>query len=387
MKIAVLMGGSSFEREFSLESGRHVTRTLEQAGHTVLPLDTTSALVDTLRSERPDVAYIALHGKNGEDGTIQSLLEFLDIPYVGSPSPVCRKAWNKALMEDTLMAWRERAPSGNASAAADATGAAAAAAGAAAAIGSSAAAAAAGAAGSSTAAAAAGSSAATAAANAAASAATSWPVHFSIASVTVKDMGAAKALGLVESRMPGGYPVAVKPARGGSAMGITKVTRTEDLASALLDAFSFDSDALIEQWVEGTEVAVAVIGCGSAARVLPPVEIRPKNGFFDTAHRIDSDLVDYYSPVRPASLSPDPQRAEAAREQIEAAALEAHLAYRCRDLSRVDLIWDGSGPRVLEINVSPGMTEHSLVPMACKAAGLSFSSLLDELIGAALLRR
>ena len=87
LKVAVLMGGSSFEREFSLDSGKRVCGALEEAGHKVVPLDTNSELVPTLRSEKPDVVYNALHGKHGEDGTIQSLLEFLGIPFVGSPHP------------------------------------------------------------------------------------------------------------------------------------------------------------------------------------------------------------------------------------------------------------------------------------------------------------
>ena len=98
MKVAVLMGGASFEREFSLASGKNVCAALEEAGHKVVPLDTTADLVPTLRTERPDVCYSALHGKHGEDGTIQSLLEFLDIPFVGSPSHVCHRTWNKDSM-------------------------------------------------------------------------------------------------------------------------------------------------------------------------------------------------------------------------------------------------------------------------------------------------
>ncbi len=96
MKVAVLMGGTSFERAFSLESGKNVCDALEEAGHRVVPLDTNSELVPTLRSEKPDVVYNALHGKHGEDGTIQSLLEFLGIPFVGSPASVCHRSWNKA---------------------------------------------------------------------------------------------------------------------------------------------------------------------------------------------------------------------------------------------------------------------------------------------------
>lgn len=217
MKIAVLMGGSSFEREFSLESGRFVTHTLEAAGHTVLPLDTTATLVETLREQKPDVVYIALHGRNGEDGTIQSLLEFLDIPYVGSSPHSCRLAYNKSVLPFMLAARRGRAYE-----------------------------------------------------QVRDSAEMNWTSRINLAAVTVKEMGAAAALDLVESFFPSAYPVAVKPAHGGSAMGITKVEKADDLARALMDAYSFDADAIIEPWITGTEIAVCVVGSGADARVLPP---------------------------------------------------------------------------------------------------------------------
>jgi D-alanine-D-alanine ligase len=327
-KVAVLMGGSSFEREFSLASGRHVLRALEAAGHQVLPLDTTALLVDILRREQPDVAYIALHGKHGEDSTIQSLLEFLDIPYVGSTSDVCRFTWNKSILPYVVTSHRLPGAPEYAS----------------------------------------------------------WPQSICLPAVAFKDLGAAAALDLVEKRIESGYPLAVKPASGGSAMGITKVENFEGLAPALLDALSFDDEVLIESWVEGVELAVCVVGAGDDARVLPPIEICPKTGFFNTEVRLDSDLVDYYAPPRPASLSSD--AAEAARIQllVEQAALEVHRGHGCRDLSRVDLIWDGEKPRILEINVSPGMTEHSLFPMACKAAGIDFGEFLEGLLEVAIKR-
>ena len=106
-KVAVLMGGTSFEREFSLISGKNICTALEEAGHRPVPLDTTEALVPTLRSERPDVVYNALHGKHGEDGTIQSLLEFLDIPFIGSPASVCHRSWNKDALHSSLIKYRQ----------------------------------------------------------------------------------------------------------------------------------------------------------------------------------------------------------------------------------------------------------------------------------------
>jgi len=336
-KIAVLMGGTSFEREFSLGSGRHILRTLEAAGHEVLPLDTTESLVGILREQRPDVAYIALHGKNGEDGTVQSLLEYLDIPFVGSSSSACRFAWNKSMLPAVVGAYR-RCVGATGTTATTATGPA------------------------------------------------SWPQHVFLAAVAFKSMGAAGALDLMTARITTGYPLAVMPACGGSAMGVSKVETPEALAPALLDALSFDEAVLIEEWVSGVELAVCVVGTGDDAYVLPPVEICPKQGFFSTSARLDPDLVDYYAPVRPTSLANAAFKADEIRALIEAAALEVHRSHGCRDLSRVDLIWDGEKVRVLEVNASPGMTEQSLFPLACTAANISLGALLQDLIEAAIAR-
>lgn len=323
MKVAVLMGGSSFEREFSLESGKQVCEALELAGHKVVPLDTTSDLVPTLRSERPDVAYSVLHGKHGEDGTIQSLLELLDIPFVGSPASVCRKTWNKATLASVLEEYR-------------------------AAIGDEPQA--------------------------------SWPQGICIARDAFKDMGAATALDLVAERIPGGFPFAVKPACGGSAMGVHKVEKAEDLGEAILDALGYDSEVIIEQWIDGVELAVSILGDGWDAYALPPVEIVAKGDFFNTEARLSTDAVDYFVPVRPESLSDNEEEAQAIRAEIERAALEVYRAYGAQDLGRVDMIWDGAQARVIEIDVSPGMSERSLFPAACTAADLSLSGVLDRLV-------
>lgn len=323
MKVAVLMGGTSFEREFSLASGRHVCAALEEAGHKVVPLDTTSDLVPTLRSERPDVCYSVLHGKHGEDGTIQSLLEFVGIPFVGSPASVCQRTWNKDSMHSEMETYRKT-------------------------VGEEPVA--------------------------------SWPQGIYVARDAFKDMGAATALDLVEKRVIGGYPVAVKPAHGGSAMGVHRVDSIDDLGEAILDALSFDEAVVIEQWVDGIEMAVSVLGTGWDAYALPPVEIVPKKGLYDTAARLDPELVDYLVPVRASSLANDEGTAQAIRAEIERAALEVCRAYNVRDIARVDLIWDGAQARVFEVNVSPGMTENSLFPAACASAGLSLSNVLDELV-------
>ena len=277
----------------------------------------------TLRSERPDVCYSALHGKHGEDGTIQSLLEFLDIPFVGSPSSVCQRAWNKDSMHSEMAAYR--AITGDAPVA-------------------------------------------------------SWPQGLYLARDAFKDMGAATALDLVEERVIGGYPVAVKPAHGGSAMGVHKVDSVDDLGEAILDALSFDEAVVIEQWIDGVEMAVSVLGTGWDAHALPPVEIVPKGGMYDTEARMTPGAVEYFAPVRNASLAPDEADAQAIRAEIERAALEVYRAYNARDLARIDLIWDGGAARCFEVDVSPGMAERSLFPAACAAAGLSLPNVLNELV-------
>ena len=149
---------------------------------------------------------------------------------------------------------------------------------------------------------------------------------------------------------------------------------------AVLDALSFDDAVVIEQWIEGVELAVSVLGTGWDAYALPPVEVVAKQGLYDTAARLTPGAVEYHAPVRPASLSNDEADAQAIRAEIERAALEVYRAYQVRDLARIDLIWDGAQARVFEVNVSPGMTETSLFPAACEAAGLSLPSVLNELV-------
>jgi len=323
-KVAVLMGGSSFEREFSLISGKNICEALEEAGHRPVPLDTKDQLVPTLRSEKPDVVYNALHGKHGEDGTIQSLLEFLEIPFVGSPASVCHRSWNKDALHSSVAKYRQI--SGEVDGVA------------------------------------------------------SWPPGVFIAADAFKKMGAATALDLVGERIPGGYPVCVKPAHGGSALGIHRVNSQEELGEAILDALSYDDAVNIEQWVEGVELAVSIVGTGWDARVLPPVDIVPKQGFFDAEARLNHELEDFYCPVRLDSLWSNEEEAQAIRAEIERAALEVYRAYSVVDLGRIDMIWDGGCARCFEVDVSPGMTNHSLFPAAVKAAGLTLSQVLDELV-------
>ena len=323
MKIAVLMGGTSFERKISLQTGKTVCNALEEAGHKVVTLDTTKELVPTLRSEKPDCAYIALHGKQGEDGTIQSLLEFLQIPYIGSSYSVCRRAYNKATLPETLRIYREVTKKHSSA---------------------------------------------------------STPKQICLARDAFKDMGAATALDLIYKRLDGGLPYAVKPSKGGSALGVHKVEKKNQLAEAILDALSYNDEVLIQEWIDGVEMSVCILGPGWNAKVLPPVEIVPRNGLYDYDARYTSGGIDAYIPVRKESLSTNKNIADRAISSIKEAAVEVYSAYGIKDLGRVDLVWDGEKPQILEVAVSPGMTEYSIFPKACEAAGYKFSEVLDNCI-------
>ena len=311
-KIAVLMGGRSLEREVSLASGRRVSDALTAAGYRVLALDVTADLVATLRGERPDAAYIALHGKYGEDGTIQELLEFLGIPYSGPGVVASALAWDKSIAKHLFA--EKGIPT---------------------------------------------------------------PAWITLTADAFKEMGAATALDLVPDAV-GGFPVAVKPARQGSALGLRRVETAADLADALLDALSYDTSAIVEKWIDGVELAVSVLGDGDTITVLPPVEISPKDGLYDFSARLSADDVDFFAPAR---ITP-----ELADEACRVAR-EVHEALGCRDVSRVDLMLDEEGrPFVLESNTSPGMTETSLLPMAAEAADLTFTDVVSRIIEAALAR-
>jgi len=219
--------------------------------------------------------------------------------------------------------------------------------------------------------------------------AATWPRAISLSAYAIRDLGAAGALDLVAERLPKGYPLAVLPASGGSAMGVSKVSSADGLAEAILEALSFDDEVLIEEWVEGVELAVCILGQGDEARALPPIEVTVKDVFFDTEARIRADLVEYRVPARAQSFHSDSEQAAEALECAVDAALEVHRAFGCSDLSRVDLIWDRQTEqaKVLEINVSPGMAEKSLFPLASEAAGIGFATMLNDLLDTAVARQ
>lgn len=310
MRIAVIAGGRTPERDVSLRGGHRVQAALEALGHESSLVDPADVkLVEALRERSPDLCWLALHGKEGEDGTIQRLLDLLGLPYTGTRAFDCELTFDKVLAKDVLR--RAGVPTPE------------------------------------------------------------WVV---IEGWALRDLGAGAALTDAIDLI--GLPCVVKPSRSGSALGVTPVERTADLAAAVMSALSFSGAALIERRVEGTEVSVA--GLGHPLRLLPPVEIVPKDGVYDYGARYTAGATDYFTPARLGADVTDRVR-EVANATFE--------ALGTRDIGRVDMIVTAEGaPAVLEANVSPGMTETSLVPMAAHAAGSSFGELCDVVIRSAMNR-
>jgi D-alanine-D-alanine ligase len=190
------------------------------------------------------------------------------------------------------------------------------------------------------------------------------------------ELGAVAVLERIVDRL--GLPVMVKPAQGGSGLGAAVVRDASALPAAMVGCFAYDSTALVERYVAGMDVAVSIVDLGDGPRALPAVEIVPRNGVYDYAARYTAGLTTWHTPAR---LAPD------VSARVADTALAAHTALGLRDLSRADLIVDDDGaPHVLEVNVTPGMTETSLLPLAVQAAGMDFGKLLATLVARAASR-
>jgi len=307
MKVAVLKGGRSLERGVSLRSGARVEDALQRLGHEALSLDASADLVERLTEEGPDAAFVALHGPGGEDGTVQELLEILDIPYTGPGVAACARCMDKTLAKHEL---RERE--------------------------------------------------------------IPTPDWFAFNSTAFREHGAADALEQIEARL--GFPLVVKPASGGSALGVKLVESREEVPEALLAAFSYDDRVLLERYVPGRELAVSVLG----ADPLPIVEAIPREGdLYDFEARYEIGRTEF---TCPAELDGD------AAEAVTDAALRAFEALGCSGFARVDLMLGEAGPEVLEVNAVPGLTDTSLLPQAAEAAGLAFEQLVERVLALALER-
>jgi D-alanine-D-alanine ligase len=309
VNVAVLKGGPSLERQVSLRSGARVQDALERLGHEVLPIDVGADLIERLELQRPDVAFLALHGRGGEDGTVQELLDIVGIPYTGSGVLACMRSVDKVLTKHLLL-----------------------------------------------------------------EAGLPTPEFFAFSETAFRELGAADALPAIEERLA--FPIVVKPAAQGSALGVKFARTAQDVPAALVAAFSYDSRVLLERYVSGRDVAVSILD----GRPLPVVEAVPRDeDFYDFESRYEIGRTDF---LCPAELT------DACTAKTQELALATYELLGCRGFARVDLmIEESSGePLVLEVNAIPGLTETSLLPMAAEASGISFDELIGKIVDLALSR-
>jgi len=306
-KVAVLMGGSSAERQVSLMSGGGVLAALQQQGVDAHAFDPGERELTDLKREGFARVFIALHGRHGEDGTVQGALELLGIPYTGSGVMASAIAMDKVMTKRVWTAeglptprWEWLAPDRQARADV----------------------------------------------------------------VAVPD-----TLGL---------PLIVKPPREGSSIGITKVAGYSQMQDAVTLAAKYDADVLCEEFIEGIELTCPVLGQGASARALPVVRIDAPDGNYDFHHKYFSDDTGYRCP---SGLPPEEEA------EVQRLTLAAYRTLGCRGWGRADLMLRAADRKVflLEMNTSPGMTGHSLVPMSARAAGISYEQLCLHLLQQAAL--
>jgi D-alanine-D-alanine ligase len=309
-RVAVLKGGRSLERQVSLKSGARVQDALERLGHQVIPIDVGADLVDRLTAERPQVAFVSLHGRDGEDGTVQELLEVMAIPYTGSGVSACIRAADKVL---TKHAMRDHG--------------------------------------------------------------IPTPDFYAFNETAFKELGAAQALPAIEQRLE--FPIVVKPAGQGSALGIKFARTPGDVPAALVAAFSYDRKVLLERYVAGRDLAVSIIDDDGAGRALPIVEAVPEQeDFYDFESRYEIGRTRF---VCPAELD------QAVANSASEIALSVYELLGCSGFARVDLMLESDSGElyVLEADSIPGLTETSLLPQAADAAGIGFDELIGRILNAA----
>jgi D-alanine-D-alanine ligase len=310
-RVAVLMGGSSAERQVSLMSGTGVLAALRSAGVDAHAFDPAERELFALKHDGYQRVFIALHGRHGEDGTVQGALELLGLPYTGSGVMASAIAMDKVMTKRVWLAEGLPTPRWVRLAAGEQT-----------------------------------------------------REHLR----TVPDL-----LGL---------PLIVKPPREGSSIGITKVTGYSEMQDAVALSARYDADVLCEEFITGIEVTCPVLGEGDSARALPVIRIDAPGGNYDFEHKYFSEDTGYRCP---SGLPPEEEA------EIQRLTLAAYRALGCRGWGRADLMLRTGGqgadrqPFLLEMNTSPGMTGHSLVPMSARAAGISYEQLCVGLLRAATL--
>jgi D-alanine-D-alanine ligase len=296
VRVGVLMGGTSAEREVSLRSGEAVLGALRRLRIDAVGIDVDATVVDRLTRERVGLAFIALHGRRGEDGTIQGLLEMLEIPYTGSG------VLASALGMDKLISRALFAAAG-----------------------------------------------------------LPVPRYVLLTEPTTP-------------ALPFPFPVVAKPNSEGSSVGVSLVSRAEELPAAIAEAFRYDRRVLVEAYIAGKEVQIGILG----DRALGAIEIRPKTAFYDYTAKYTPGMSEH---IYPATLAPD------VMQRTLDVGLAAFRAVRAEGYGRVDCLVDQAGtPYVLEVNTLPGLTETSLLPDIARGAGLSFDDLVAEIVRRALER-
>jgi D-alanine-D-alanine ligase len=293
-KVGVLLGGRSGEREISLLSGNGVLEALREKGVDAHAFDTGLRNLTELATAHFDRVFIALHGRFGEDGTIQGLLELLNLPYTGSGVLASALAIDKIATKRIWMSSGLATP------------------------------------------------------------------QFELLSATSDWSAVVQNLGL---------PLIIKPAHEGSSLGLTKVQALEQLPDAYDLALSLDKKVMAESCIIGPELTCPLVGEGEAAEALPVIQIIPPNANYDFHNKYFSNETQYLCPT---------ELDEKLNQAVQKLALDAYRVLGCKTWGRADIMIDERTrqPYLLEMNTSPGMTSHSLVPMAAKAAGVSYSDLV-----------
>jgi D-alanine-D-alanine ligase len=306
-KVAVLMGGHSAEREVSLMSGSGVLKALQSKGVDAHAFDPAERDLSELKRKGFKRCFIALHGRFGEDGTVQGALELLGIPYTGSGVMASSISIDKVMTKRVWIA--EGLPT---------------------------------------------------------------PKYILLR----RGSYTREQVRQVPDELS--LPLIVKPAREGSSIGVAKVEGYSDMAGAVEQAAALDADVLCEQFIRGDEVTCPVLGTGENARALPVIRIVAPEGNYDYQNKYFTDDTKYLVPCGlPAGEE----------EAIQEIVLKAYRVLGCRGWGRVDVMMDSATrkPYLLEINTSPGMTGHSLVPMSARAAGISYEDLCVQLLASAAL--
>lgn len=312
IKIQILAGGISHERDISLKSGRRVADALLEAGVDVIIREPDEHLLSNIKKDKPDVIWPCLHGASGEDGALRDILALTGVPFVGATANGARLAWDKSIAKVLVS-----------------------------------------------------------------QAGIQTPASVTLPKETFRELDADGVLKAITQTIS--FPLVVKPARSGSAQGVSVVTKASELSRAMVDAYVYCDVVIIEKFIDGTELAISVIDLGSGAIALPAVEIEAVSGRFGYQERYTAGETNYFVPARIS---------RAVSDRAAKLAITVHETLRLRHLSRIDVIVDKKGVVwFLEANVCPGMTETSLLPQAVVAEGSTLSSVYRAIAESALRTR